>query len=180
MLYYGSKLRLQLCREPWYSSKKQESMAGAAAIGVVMLLQKPLKPLYCGCNSGCKLQFRTMFCNLIYSAYSHCMVVWEKNIFVSQDALPSRRKKAHKMAIVFGLSLGCLCLLVLGFGLVLWRRHKHHRQAFFDVKGTLLFVMYLMIRNKIRSMIQKIGFAIHDLNLDLITMLQTDITKKST
>jgi hypothetical protein len=84
------------------------------------------------------------------------------------------------MAIIFGLSLGCLCLLVLGFGLVLWRRHKHNRQAFFDVKGTLLFVMYLMIHNMIRSMIQKIGFVIHDLNLDLITMLQTDITKKST
>ncbi|KAK2366111.1 histidine kinase osmosensor [Trifolium repens] len=56
------------------------------------------------------------------------------NLNNTNYALPSRRKKAHKMAIVFGLSLGCLCLLVLGFGLVLWRRHKHNRQAFFDVK----------------------------------------------
>jgi hypothetical protein len=37
--------------------------------------------------------------------------------------------------------------------LVLWRRHKHNRQAFFDVKGKLLLVMYRMIHNKIRSMI---------------------------
>jgi hypothetical protein len=40
------------------------------------------------------------------------------------------------MAIVFGLSLGSLCLIVIGFGLVLWWRHKHNQQAFFDVKGT--------------------------------------------
>ncbi|KHN30771.1 Protein NSP-INTERACTING KINASE 1 [Glycine soja] len=45
-----------------------------------------------------------------------------------------RRKKAHKMAIAFGLILGCLSLIVLGVGLVLWRRHKHKQQAFFDVK----------------------------------------------
>ncbi|RDY02300.1 Protein NSP-INTERACTING KINASE 1, partial [Mucuna pruriens] len=44
------------------------------------------------------------------------------------------RPKTHKMAIAFGLSLGCLCLIVLGFGLVLWWRHKHNQQAFFDVK----------------------------------------------
>ncbi|KAL2335341.1 hypothetical protein Fmac_016554 [Flemingia macrophylla] len=56
------------------------------------------------------------------------------NSTATEDALPSGRTKAHKMAIAFGLSLGCLCLIVLGFGLVLWRRHKHKQQAFFDVK----------------------------------------------
>jgi len=40
------------------------------------------------------------------------------------------------MAIAFGLSLGCLCLIVIGFGGVIWWRHKHNQQAFFDVKGT--------------------------------------------
>ena len=34
--------------------------------------------------------------------------------FASLDASPSGRKKAHKMAIAFGLSLGCLSLIVLG------------------------------------------------------------------
>ncbi|KAL2951220.1 hypothetical protein AAZX31_19G035300 [Glycine max] len=56
------------------------------------------------------------------------------NLNDTEDALPSGRKKAHKMAIAFGLSLGCLSLIVLGVGLVLWRRHKHKQQAFFDVK----------------------------------------------
>ncbi|RDX58090.1 Protein NSP-INTERACTING KINASE 1, partial [Mucuna pruriens] len=57
------------------------------------------------------------------------------NLNSTEDALPSLgRTKVHKMAIAFGLSLGCICLIVLGFGLVLWRRHKHKQQAFFDVK----------------------------------------------
>ncbi|RYR60330.1 hypothetical protein Ahy_A04g017411 isoform B [Arachis hypogaea] len=56
------------------------------------------------------------------------------NLNGTEDALPSSKPKSHKMAIAFGLSLGCLCLIVLGFGLVLWWRHKHNQQAFFDVK----------------------------------------------
>jgi serine/threonine protein kinase len=56
------------------------------------------------------------------------------NLNNTQDALPSGKPKSHKMAIVFGLSLGSLCLIVIGFGLVLWWRHKHNQQAFFDVK----------------------------------------------
>ncbi|CAJ2669235.1 unnamed protein product [Trifolium pratense] len=56
------------------------------------------------------------------------------NLNNTQDALPSGKPKSHKMAIVFGLSLGCLCLIVVGFGFVLWWRHKHNQQAFFDVK----------------------------------------------
>ncbi|KAI5396002.1 hypothetical protein KIW84_062268 [Lathyrus oleraceus] len=56
------------------------------------------------------------------------------NLNNTNDALPSRRTKAHKRVIAFGLSLGCLCLLVLGFGFLLWRRHKHNQQTFFDVK----------------------------------------------
>ncbi|KAL5095703.1 hypothetical protein RYX36_000030 [Vicia faba] len=52
----------------------------------------------------------------------------------NQDVLPSSKPKSHKMAIAFGLSLGCLCMIVIGFGLVLWWRHKHNQQPFFDVK----------------------------------------------
>ena len=67
--------------------------------------------------------------------YSHCFDA-DSTVFASLDALQSGRPKTHKMAIAFGLSLGCLCLIVIGFGLVLWWRHKHNQQAFFDVKGT--------------------------------------------
>ncbi|OIW07331.1 hypothetical protein TanjilG_11965 [Lupinus angustifolius] len=56
------------------------------------------------------------------------------NLTNTEDGLSSGRSKSHKMAIVFGLSLGCLCLIVLGFGLFLWWRHKHNKEAFFDVK----------------------------------------------
>ncbi|KAE9619937.1 putative protein kinase RLK-Pelle-LRR-II family [Lupinus albus] len=50
------------------------------------------------------------------------------------NALPSGRPKAQKLSIALGLSLGCLSLIILGFGLVLWWRNKHNRQTFFDVK----------------------------------------------
>ncbi|GMY24500.1 protein NSP-INTERACTING KINASE 1-like [Fagus crenata] len=56
------------------------------------------------------------------------------NLNNSETALPSGRPKRHKVALAFGLSLGCLCLMVLGFGLFLWWRHRHNQQIFFDVK----------------------------------------------
>ncbi|KAL9297363.1 hypothetical protein ACSQ67_023259 [Phaseolus vulgaris] len=56
------------------------------------------------------------------------------NLNNTEHALQSGRPKTHKMAIAFGLSLGCLCLIVIGFGGVIWWRHKHNQQAFFDVK----------------------------------------------
>ncbi|KAK6931415.1 Protein kinase domain [Dillenia turbinata] len=46
---------------------------------------------------------------------------------------PSTRPKSHKVALAFGSSLGCICLLVLGFGLLLWWRQRDNRQMFFDV-----------------------------------------------
>ncbi|KAF8399253.1 hypothetical protein HHK36_015118 [Tetracentron sinense] len=51
----------------------------------------------------------------------------------SQNAQPAERSKSHKVALAFGSSLGCICLLILGFGLLLWWRHRHNKQIFFDV-----------------------------------------------
>ncbi|GMI87535.1 NSP-interacting kinase 2 [Hibiscus trionum] len=51
----------------------------------------------------------------------------------SQNSQPSGRAKGHKIALAFGSSLGCICLLVLGFGLVLWWRQRNNKQIFFDV-----------------------------------------------
>lgn len=51
----------------------------------------------------------------------------------TQTALPLARPKTHRIAIALGTSLGCICLLVCGFGF-LWWRIKHNRQIFFDVK----------------------------------------------
>ncbi|KAJ7974229.1 NSP-interacting kinase-like protein [Quillaja saponaria] len=50
------------------------------------------------------------------------------------QALPSGRPKTHKMALAFGLSLGCLCVIMIAFGLFLWWRHRQNQQMFFDVK----------------------------------------------
>ncbi|CAA2976930.1 NSP-INTERACTING KINASE 2-like [Olea europaea subsp. europaea] len=44
-----------------------------------------------------------------------------------------RRPNSHKVALAFGSSLGCICLLIIGFGFLLWWRHKHNQQIFFDI-----------------------------------------------
>ncbi|KAL2484734.1 Protein NSP-INTERACTING KINASE 2 [Abeliophyllum distichum] len=51
----------------------------------------------------------------------------------SQNPQPSGRPNSHKVALAFGSSLGCICLLILGFGFLLWWRHKHNKQIFFDI-----------------------------------------------
>ncbi|PIN12748.1 Serine/threonine protein kinase [Handroanthus impetiginosus] len=51
----------------------------------------------------------------------------------AQNRQSSGSRKSHKIAIAFGSSLACLCLLILAFGLLLWWRHKHNKQIFFDV-----------------------------------------------
>ncbi|XP_055805764.1 protein NSP-INTERACTING KINASE 1-like [Solanum dulcamara] len=52
----------------------------------------------------------------------------------SSESSPSGKQKSHKIALVFGSTLGCISLLVLGIGLFLWSRHRHNQHAFFDVK----------------------------------------------
>ncbi|KAL3367807.1 hypothetical protein AABB24_008929 [Solanum stoloniferum] len=51
----------------------------------------------------------------------------------SQNAQPFGRSKTHKIALAFGTSLGCICLLIVGFGIFLWWRQKHNKQIFFDI-----------------------------------------------
>jgi len=51
----------------------------------------------------------------------------------SQSSQPSGTTKSHKIALAFGSSLGCICLLILGFGFLLWWRQRHNKQIFFDV-----------------------------------------------
>ncbi|KAF8389862.1 hypothetical protein HHK36_024379 [Tetracentron sinense] len=51
----------------------------------------------------------------------------------SQNAQPSGRPRSHKVALAFGSSLGCICLIILGFGLLLWWRQRYNQQIFFDV-----------------------------------------------
>lgn len=39
----------------------------------------------------------------------------------------------HRVAIAFGASIGCVTLMVIAVGLLLWWRHRHNQQIFFDV-----------------------------------------------
>lgn len=49
-----------------------------------------------------------------------------------QNVQPSGKPKTHKVALAFGTSLGCIFLLIVGFGFFLWWRQKHNKQIFFD------------------------------------------------
>lgn len=51
----------------------------------------------------------------------------------AQNSQQSGRPKDHKFALAFGSSLGCICLLIIGFGFLLWWRRRHNQQIFFDV-----------------------------------------------
>lgn len=70
-----------------------------------------------------------------------CFVKMNPRLFIfcclSIDEVPqpSARPTSHKVVLAFGSSLGCICLLILGFGFLLWWRHKHNKQIFFDVNG---------------------------------------------
>ncbi|KAG9148453.1 hypothetical protein Leryth_024451 [Lithospermum erythrorhizon] len=52
----------------------------------------------------------------------------------SQDGLPSRTLKSHKLVIAFGSSIVSISLLILGIGLFLWSRQRNKNQLPFDQK----------------------------------------------
>ncbi|XP_015880477.1 protein NSP-INTERACTING KINASE 1 [Ziziphus jujuba] len=66
--------------------------------------------------------------------YGTTLMPMSMNLNSSQSDQPSGKPKIHNVALAFGTSLGCLCLIVLGFGFVLWWRHRRNKQKFFDVK----------------------------------------------
>ncbi|KAK4720434.1 hypothetical protein R3W88_010667 [Solanum pinnatisectum] len=49
-----------------------------------------------------------------------------------QNVQPYGKPKTHKVALAFGTSLGCIFLLIVGFGFFLWWRQKNNKQIFFD------------------------------------------------
>ncbi|KAH9772110.1 protein NSP-INTERACTING KINASE 1 [Citrus sinensis] len=49
------------------------------------------------------------------------------------NSKPSGMPKGQKIALALGSSLGCISLLILGFGFLLWWRQRHNQQIFFDV-----------------------------------------------
>ncbi|KAL1203702.1 Protein NSP-INTERACTING KINASE 2 [Cardamine amara subsp. amara] len=52
----------------------------------------------------------------------------------SQNESTNGGTKNRKIAIAFGLSFTCVCLLIIGFGFLLWWRRRHNQQVlFFDI-----------------------------------------------
>ena len=49
--------------------------------------------------------------------------------------MPSRVSKKHTADVAFGASLGFVCAIGFAIGILLWWRHRHNQQVFFDVNG---------------------------------------------
>ncbi|KAK8669639.1 hypothetical protein V6N13_107064 [Hibiscus sabdariffa] len=56
------------------------------------------------------------------------------NLNNTQAAQPSGRSRSQKIAIAFGSSIGCVSLMSLILGILLWWRRRRNEQIFFDVK----------------------------------------------
>ncbi|KAK9034938.1 hypothetical protein V6N11_076990 [Hibiscus sabdariffa] len=56
------------------------------------------------------------------------------NLNNTQAAQPSGRSRSQKIAIAFGSSIGCVSLMFLILGILLWWRRRWNEQIFFDVK----------------------------------------------
>ncbi|XP_058087183.1 protein NSP-INTERACTING KINASE 3 [Magnolia sinica] len=77
-------------------------------------------PLICGPSSG-----------------NNCSAVTTEPLSYSPDSLKGQSQqggtRSRKVAIAFGASLGSVSVVIIAVGLLLWWRHRHHRQIFFDV-----------------------------------------------
>ncbi|CAA7049842.1 unnamed protein product [Microthlaspi erraticum] len=51
----------------------------------------------------------------------------------SPNEASDRGTKNRKIAIAFGLSFTCVCLLIIGFGFLLWWKRRRNQQVFFDI-----------------------------------------------
>ncbi|KAJ4707177.1 NSP-interacting kinase 1 [Melia azedarach] len=65
--------------------------------------------------------------------YGRQLMPMSMNLNNSQTAQPGR-PRSHKLSLVFGLSVGCVSLIILVFGLFMWWRQRRSQQMFFDVK----------------------------------------------
>ncbi|KAL8106016.1 hypothetical protein AgCh_029719 [Apium graveolens] len=50
-----------------------------------------------------------------------------------QSSETSGRSKVQKIALAIGSSLGCICLLTVIFGFLLWRMQRHNKQIFYEI-----------------------------------------------
>ncbi|KAE8779844.1 protein NSP-INTERACTING KINASE 3 [Hordeum vulgare] len=56
-----------------------------------------------------------------------------------QQAMP----RSHRIAIICGATVGSVAFVAIVVGMLLWWRHKHNQQIFFDVNGNALFDVVL-------------------------------------
>ncbi|KAL6007063.1 Protein NSP-INTERACTING KINASE 3 [Asimina triloba] len=73
--------------------------------------------------------------NLNYLSANNCSAVVTEPLAYSPDAVKGQSQQggSRKVAIALGASIGSAVLAIIFVGLLLWWRHRNHRQIFFDV-----------------------------------------------
>ncbi|CAL5377734.1 unnamed protein product [Camellia sinensis] len=105
----------QLERESWVWS----SLSGPVPRFPAKTFNIVGNPLICGSEKDC---------------YGTKLMPMSMPLNSSETGSPIERPKSHKVALALGLALGFICLLILGFGLLLQWRQRQNQQIFFDVK----------------------------------------------
>ncbi|KAK4758366.1 hypothetical protein SAY87_019667 [Trapa incisa] len=52
----------------------------------------------------------------------------------ASQTLPSSRPGSHRIALALVSGIGCICLIILAFGILMWLRQRRNESLFFDVK----------------------------------------------
>ncbi|PIA29298.1 hypothetical protein AQUCO_06100070v1 [Aquilegia coerulea] len=75
---------------------------------------------------------------LICGSENNCSAVFVDPLSFPSDALRGKSQQGgtrnHRVAIIFGSSLGSACIVVT-IGLFLWLRYRHNQRIFFNVNG---------------------------------------------
>ncbi|XP_059638444.1 protein NSP-INTERACTING KINASE 1-like [Cornus florida] len=128
-----------------YMRLNNNSLSGAIPMSLANITQLTFLDLSYNNFSGPVPKFPSQTINIVgnplicatgseQGCHGTALMPMSMTLNTSQSTLPLGRSKVHKLALALGSALGCICLLVLGYSLLLWRRHKNNQQIFFDVK----------------------------------------------
>lgn len=126
-----------------YMRINNNSLSGAIPLSLANITQLALLDLSFNNLSGPVPRFpaktfnivgNPLICGSEKDCYGTTLMPMSMPLNSSETGSPIERPKSHKVALALGLALGFICLLILGFGLLLQWRQRQNQQIFFDVK----------------------------------------------
>ncbi|GAB2280137.1 Protein NSP-INTERACTING KINASE 2 [Dionaea muscipula] len=139
-------LSLSHLRNLQYLRVNNNSLSGAVPFSLANMTQLAFMDLSFNNFSGPVPRFQAKTFNIVGNpqicatgtekdCYGTAPLPLSFNLTSSQSSQLSRKPTGHRVALAFGTSLACICLLLFGFGFILWWRQKKNQQIFFDVNA---------------------------------------------